>query len=178
MTIDAFDEIFDAPAASQQTTATRTYSVAPAGIAEVEIVAATIGDVPWKKSDANPTGTCLNLRLSAGREYSFIFADLPRDKKPLFRALAAALGVVPGPDGKASIGPAAGLIGRVVRVEIGHYQTKSGDTKAGVTKWLPPVAVEQVTQTSAPTSAPVAAKPEKRASTSTPQWSHDDDIPF
>ena len=176
MTIDAFDEIFDAPAASQQTTAPRTYSVVPEGIANVEIVAASIGDVPWKKSDENPTGTCLNLRLSAGREYSFLFADLPRDKKPLFRALATALGVVPGPDGRASIGPAVGLIGRVVRVEIGHFQTKSGETKAGVKKWLPPVAVEPVTQTPAPT--PVAAKPEKRASTSTPQWNHDDDIPF
>ena len=39
------------------------YVPAPAGEIEVEIVAASIGDVAWKVSDDNPRGECLRLRL-------------------------------------------------------------------------------------------------------------------
>lgn len=118
MTIDAFDELFDsvAPQAAPPT----DYSVIPEGRAEVEIVAASIGDVAWKVTDANPQGTCLKLRLSAGRGYSFVFADLPRDRPPLFKALAAALGIAPGADGKVTLPQPHELVGRSVAVEIGH----------------------------------------------------------
>ena len=56
-----------------------SYEPAPAGEASVEIVAASIGDVAWKTSDDNPRGECLRLRLSAGRDYGFIFTDVPLD---------------------------------------------------------------------------------------------------
>jgi len=169
---DDIDDLFDDP--KPQPARATTYAVVPEGPVEVEIVAASIGDVTWKTSEANPTGTCLKLRLSAGRGMSFIFADLPRDKKPAFRAVAAALGLELGPDGKVSIGPPEGLVGRRVRIEVGHYQTRAGDTKACVRRWIPADAV-----------SPKAAKPEKPASTSgqlsrnaVPQFVDGDEIPF
>ncbi len=173
MTIDAFEELFNAQQAAPQPAAARTYAVAPQGIADVEIVAASIGDVAWKASDANPAGTCLKLRLSAGREHSFIFADLPRDKSFVFKALAAALGSVPGADGKVSIGPVESLVGQHVRIEVGHYQTKTGEQRACVRKWLPPVANQPATKPITATAAKPAA-----TRTSKPQWECADDIPF
>jgi hypothetical protein len=169
---DDIDDLFDDP--KPQPARAASYAVVPEGPAEVEIVAAAIGDVPWKTSEANPSGTCLKLRLSAGRGMAFIFADLPRDKKPAFRALAAALGLEPGADGKVSIGPPKGLIGRRVRIEVGHYLARSGDTKACVRRWIPADAV-----------SPKAAKPPKPASdtatrsrNAVPQFVEGDDIPF
>jgi hypothetical protein len=175
MTIDAFEELFNAQQAAPQPAAARTYAVAPQGIADVEIVAASIGDVAWKASDANPAGTCLKLRLSAGREHSFIFADLPRDKSFVFKALAAALGIAPGADGKVSIGPVEALVGRHVRIEVGHYQTKTGEQRACVRKWLPPVAAQPATKPIPATATKPAAT---AARTSKPQWECADDIPF
>ena len=174
MTIDAFEELFNAQQAAPQPSASHAYTVVPQGIAEVEIVAASIGDVAWKVTDANPSGTCLKLRLSAGREHSFIFADLPRDKSFVFKALAAALGSVRSADGKTSIGPVEALVGQRVRIEVGHYQTKAGEQRACVRKWLPPVAA----QPTPPASEAVTTKPTKVARTSKPQWESADDIPF
>ena len=174
MTIDAFEELFNAQQATPQPSATHAYAVVPQGIADVEIVAASIGDVAWKVTDANPTGACLKLRLSAGREHSFIFADLPRDKSFVFKALAAALGSVPGANGKVSIGPVEALVGQRVRIEVGHYQTKTGEQRACVRKWLPRVAA----QTTPPASEAVTTKPTKALRSSKPQWESADDIPF
>lgn len=174
MSIDAFEELFSAQQPVPQPAAAHAYAVVPQGVAEVEIVAATIGDVAWKKSESNPTGQCLKLRLRAGREYAFMFADIPRDKSFLFKALAASLGNVAGADGKVSIGPVEGLVGRRVRVEVGHYQSKAGETKACVAKWLPPVQA----QPTPPASEPVQPKPAKAVRPSKPQWECADEVPF
>lgn len=181
--IDSFDEAFSKPQ-------TRTYTLVPAGRAECEIKAASIGDVPWKVTDANPTGACLKLRLSAGREYSFVFVDLPRDKKFLFRALAAALGIQPGADGKVTLPEPHELVGRTVFVEIEHFTTKRGETKACVRKWLP--ASTATPSAPAPATAawehdarqeqrqPRPAPPQqvRRSPNAMPQYGADDDIPF
>lgn len=168
MTIDAFDQVFDKPQP-------RTYAVAPAGRAEVEIRAASIGTVPWKVTDANPTGECLKLRLSAGREYSFVFVDLPRDKKFLFRALAAAMGIQPDADGKVTLPDVAELVGRTASVEIEHFQTKRGETKATVKKWLP---AEASSATAASTPRAAAARPRRTAAQRITAQMPDDEIPF
>ncbi len=155
--VDAFDSGFDSPATSAPTPAPE-YAVLAEGAHVLEVVAASVGTVSWKTSEANPTGECLKLRLSAGRGYSFVFADLPRDRKFLFRALAASIGIQPGPDGKVSVGPAEGLIGKRVHVEIGHYKTRAGETRASVTRWLLAAVPTPATAESTPAPAkPVAA---------------------
>jgi hypothetical protein len=171
MHIDAFDALFDQPQASPPETRATDYAVIPQGRAEVEIVAAEIGDVPWKVSDANPAGTCLKLRMSAGRGYAFVFADLPRDRTFLFKALAAALGIAPGPDGKTSLPQPQEMVGRTLAVEIGHYQTRQGETKATVRKWLP--ASNAATTLKAATSRPRAAATHRAA-----EQLPDDGVPF
>lgn len=173
MTIDAFDTLFDST--PQPAATSSDYAVLPTGPAEVEIVGASIGDVPWKTGEGNESGTCLKLRLSAGRGISFVFADLPRHQKPVFRALAAALGMQPDADGKVSIGPVEGLVGRRVRIEIAHYQSKAGQTKASVKRWLP-AAAPAVEQPVAPKAA--AAKPSAPSRSTKPQWEHADEVPF
>lgn len=171
MPIDAFDDIFTKPQPQATPKQATDYAVIQPGRAEVEIVAATVGDVPWKVTDANPTGACLKLRLSAGRGYAFIFEDLPRDRTYLLKALAAALGIAPGADGKVTLPPPHELVGRTVSVEIAHYQTKRGETKATVRKWLP--ASEAAAPTPAATSRPRPAATHRAAEQLT-----DDSIPF
>lgn len=174
MHIDAFDALFDQPQASPPQTRAVDYAVIQPGRAEVEIVAAEIGDVAWKVTDANPSGTCLKLRLSAGRGYSFVFADLPRDRTFLFKALAAALGIAPGADGKVSLPQPHELVGRTVAVEIGHFQTKRGETKAAVRKWLP--AASTAPATASTSRAPAAVT--RATAASAKQELADDGIPF
>jgi len=155
MIVDAFDQNFEQRSP-------RTYSVVPEGRREVEIVNAEIGNVAWKTSDKNPSGECLKLRLRPGREYGFVFVDLPRDRTYLFKALAAALGLEPDADGKVSLPQPHELVGRSVIVEIGHYQSRSGETRATVKKWVPaitsqPSATPQRSKPSAPRRSPGAA---------------------
>jgi hypothetical protein len=186
MIIDAFDSMFDKP---QARPADATYAAAPEGRAEIEIKAASIGDVPWKVNEKNPTGACLKLRLAAGRQYAFVFVDLPKDKPFLFKALAAALGIQPDADGKVTLPQPAELVGRTALVEIGHYQTKRGETKATVRKWLPANVV--ATPAPAPATAawerddrqeqrqpPPQQRPANRSRNAVPQYGADDDIPF
>ena len=167
MNLDDFDDLFetsDSPAA-----APTQYEVIPEGRADVEILAASIGDVAWKATDSNPSGACLQLRLIAGRQYSFVFADIPRDRKPVFKALAAALGIAPDPSGKIKMPQPPELVGRRVAVEIGHYRTKTGDTKATVKRWLPAAPAAQAK------AKPAASRP--RASQPVVNLAPDD-IPF
>lgn len=158
MIIDAFDLGFED---EQPAPSPRKFEAMPEGEHEMSIVAASVGVVPWKKTDANPMGECLRLRLSGGNDYAFVFADIPRDRPALFRALAAALGLQAGPDGKVSIGKPEGLVGREVRVELGHYVTKNNETRASVKRWLPaapPPAKPATAKTRTPTAkvAPAA----------------------
>lgn len=171
--IDCFELGFDdAPKPALQPA--RQYEVVPVGTHAVEIVAASIGDVAWKASTANPEGQCLKLRLGAGRDYGLVFVDIPRDRKWLFKALAASLGLEPGADGKVSIGPPDGLIGRHARVEIAHYTTRAGETRASVKRWLP---AER--QPVAPTSRPVPARTQSvKAAAEFRASAAEDDLPF
>lgn len=157
-----------------------TYQPAPAGMIEAEIVTASIGDVKWKASDDNPRGACLRLRLSAGREYAFIFTDIPLDWGRMLESARAAAGVnsdhVPEE-----------YIGVRVRVVLKHYTAKDGTTRATVARWLPrPIPAsggEPITLVNAVNEwasqgeprQPPAAKPSRNA---VPRYGADDDIPF
>jgi hypothetical protein len=159
--VDAFDCGFDSPATPAPAAAPE-YAVLAEGTHELEVVAATVGAVAWKTSEANPTGECLKLRLSAGRGYAFVFADLPRDRKFLFRALAASLGIQPGPDGKVSMCPPEQMIGKRVHVEIGRYTTRAGEARATVKRWLPaavPTPSEAKPVAAGRSSRPARTKP-------------------
>lgn len=192
MTIDTFDEMFDKP---QARPTAATYAVVPEGRAEVEVKAASIGDVPWKVNEKNPTGACLKLRLTAGRQYAFLFADLPKDKPFLFKSLAAALGIQPGADGKVTLPQPHDLVGRTALVEIGHFQSKRGETRACVRKWLPAEQQPTRSRSDTPTLTDAIAdwerddrqeqrqprpqqRPVSRSRNAVPQYGADDDIPF
>jgi hypothetical protein len=129
MIIDAFDADFDRPVSPAP--ASRGYAVVPTGEVAVEVVAADIADVRWKASTDNPSGTCLRLRLTAGREFAFVFADVPQHMTWLRRAVAAALGLT---DDELEPGAA---IGGTARVVITHFTARDGTVKAGVARWLP-----------------------------------------
>ena len=172
--IDFFDVGFDTP--STPPAAPREYAVLAEGTHDLEIVAASVGQVAWKASTENPQGECLRLRLSAGRDTAYVFVDVPRERKWLFKAIAASLGLQPGPDGKVSIGTPESLIGRHVRVEVGRYQTRSGETRANVKRWLP------ATPAAAPAATRPAKAPARTASAKAAQVFREtaapDDIPF
>ena len=161
------------------------YEVPPAGEIEVEVVAASIGDVAWRASDDNPRGECLRLRLSAGRAFGFVFADVPLDWGRMLDAVRAATGV------SSDIVPEE-FTGQRARVVLKHYTAKDGSTRASVAKWMPRakrVSAPQGDQSAtlvdaikewerAPASAPrksAVAKPSRNAP---PKYGPDDDIPF
>ncbi len=161
------------------------YEPAPAGEIEVEIVAASIGEVAWKASDDNPKGECLRLRLSAGRDYGYVFADVPLDWGRMLDAVRAATGV------SGDMVPEE-LTGQRARVVLKHYTAKDGSTRATVAKWLPrPKRVSapkgdqsatlvdaikewERTPPPAPRQSP-AVKPSRNAPS---KYGPDDDIPF
>jgi hypothetical protein len=174
---DIFDEASPAPASAPA----RTYDVPPDGECEVEIIRAEVGAVAWRATAANPNGDCLQLRLSAGSAYGFIFCDLPRDKGWLFKSLAEALGIQPDANGKVSIGSPDGLVGRRCRVELGHYQSKSGQQRPCVKRWLSPMDQDsRPTVAAAPASSgkPPRPKSSPRKAAPPPLDSDPDDIPF
>ncbi len=173
MHVAAFETLFDEPA-PQTPLPKPAYAVVPEGQAEVEIMAASVGDVPWKVSDTNPTGACLKLRLSAGRGFAFVFADVPRDKPQLIAAMAAALGLVRGADGKARFPSPEELVGRRINVEIGHYQARNGETKATVRRWLPAASTTTASTTAAAPQPPMRPSRTRPAAQSLP----DDGVPF
>lgn len=175
--IDCFDVGFEASAPSPPQEP-RKYALLPLGEHVVEIAAASVGDVAWKVSDENPRGQCLRLRLSGGREFGFVFADLPRDREWLFKALAVALGLEPGEGGRISIGKPDSLVGRSARVEISHYTTRAGETRANVKKWLPVItaAIKPTSSTRAPAAPP--RTPAAKAAAAWRATAEPDDIPF
>lgn len=126
---DPFDAAFDEPA-QPPAPATRVYATVPEGQAEIEIVAASMGNVPWKVCDGNPAGECLRLRLSAGHHYGFIFDDVPTHLGWLVRVIGDAVGLA-----EHEVVPER-LIGLRANVEIKHFTKRDGTTKASVRKWL------------------------------------------
>ena len=159
------------------------YELAPAGEIEVEIVAASIGEVAWKVSEDNRKGECLRLRLRPAGNYAFIFQDVPLDWDRMLESVRAAV------EASSDIEPAE-FIGRRARVVLKRYQAKDGTTRAAVAKWIPAAKrVEAATPGRSATlvdaikaweKAPVPErmpqpKPSRNAQ---PKYGPDDDIPF
>lgn len=111
--------------------------IMPAGRHTMEIKHAEEGPNEHKRSDENPEGMCLKLRLSdlEGR-CRFVFDDLPQQKSLTWRAkqLASALGITPSGE-TLTIEPKS-LVGRTVDVELSHYTSKAGKTSAVVKRYL------------------------------------------
>ena len=146
------------------------YATAPAGEVEITVKAATLGNVPWKRSDANPAGSCLQLRLSAGTAYGLVFEDLPVDKHKVAAVVAKSFGLTLD-----ALVP-EGLVGRTARVTLKHIDTRTG-LRAVVDRWLPSVATD--------VAVPAAPTPPKRSTSSTtrpsrnaPPKTEQDDIGF
>ena len=161
------------------------YQTAPAGEVEVEVVAASISDVAWKASNDNPRGECLRLRLSAGRDYSFVFVDVPLDWGRMLDAVRAATGV------SNDMVPEE-FPGQRARVVLKHYQAKDGSTRAAVAKWVPrakrvqaqrsnesPTLVDAINEWKRePAVSPSKSAPPKVSRNAPPKYGPDDDIPF
>lgn len=144
------------------------YALAPAGDIEVEVKAATVGSVAWKRSDANPAGSCLQLRLSAGTAFGLIFEDVPVDRHKVGAIVARAFGLTLD-----TLVPEV-LVGRTARVTLKHIATKTGP-RAVVDKWLPSVA-PGIAAPAAP--APKRAASSARPSRNAPPRTEQDDIGF
>jgi hypothetical protein len=144
------------------------YQPAPAGEITADIVAASIGDVPWKVSDDNPRGECLRLRLSVGRDYGFIFNDVPLDWGRMLDAVRKSAGV----EGDELVPEE--FVGKQARVVLKQYRAKDGSTRASVAKWLPP-AKPQPKQATPAVVKQAATKVSRNAP---PHYGPDDDLPF
>ena len=184
--IDAVDSAFSNPAPQPR----RQYDPAPPGVCRVEIIKADHKAVPWRATDANPSGNCIALRLRASADHGFVFVDLPADKAWLRKVVAAAVGIAHDP-----LTPEQ-LVGREARVEIAHITTRTGETRAVVKKWVPlpakpqPAASNTATLTDAVNAwvrddrqeqrQPRRAPPQQvtRSPNAVPQIGVDDDIPF
>jgi hypothetical protein len=161
------------------------YEPAPAGETEVEVVAASIGDVAWKVSDDNPRGECLRLRLRPAGNFAFVFSDVPLDWGRMLDAVRKSTGV------SSDMVPEE-FMGQRARVVLKHFTAKDGSTRATVAKWLPAtVRVEAPCGDQSPTlvdaikswkrepaPAPAPAPVAKPSRNSPPQYGADDDIPF
>lgn len=139
--------------------------IVPAGTHTLTIRSASEGPNEYKRSDENPQGLCLKLRLSTDGNHRFIFDDLPMHLGWRAKQLAAAVGIIPV-DGKLTLRPDE-LEGQTVSVEITHYTSKAGKTSAVVKRYLPATA----TQATKPTHRRTLAQ---KITAALP----DDDIPF
>jgi cell division septation protein DedD len=156
----------DMPFASQTM---QEREIVPAGIHTMTIVNVEEGPNEYKRSDDNPDGMCIKLRLSTGA-FKFVFDDIPKHLAWRAKQLAEAVGIVPV-GGKLSLSPDE-LADKTVAVEVSHYTSKAGKVSAVVKRYLPA------------TAAPAAAAPVKRQTL--PQKAHaafkeaagSDDIPF
>lgn len=140
----------------------------PAGTHVMSIVHAEEGPNEYKRSDENPEGLCLKLRLGTDGGHKFVFDDLPQHLSWRARQLAAALAIVPAGD-DLDLDPGE-LVGQKVTVEITHYTSKAGKVSAVVKKYVP----AQVAKTAAKNAATPTAATRRAVLASTP----DDDIPF
>jgi hypothetical protein len=140
--------------------------IVPVGTHNAVIKKAEERCVDWKKSDANPSGECLSLRLAVGN-FQYVFHDIPNDKHWLARQLADALGIVPE-NGTLRIVPSE-IEGRDVTIDIKHFTNRQGITKADVKAYVPmPVAAK---------ATPPARTPAAKVKAVSPGIGSDD-IPF
>ena len=142
-------------------------AIVPAGVQTMVIKAAEEGTNEYKRSDENPDGMCLKLRLAAVTgDYKFVFDDIPKHLGWRAKQLAEAVGIMPV-SGRLSIQPDE-LVGQVVNVEISHYTSKAGKVSAVVKRYVPASAVTAATPKPA-----IKPKPQKVAAAGPA-----DDIPF
>ena len=137
--------------------------IVPAGVHVMTIVHAEEGPNEYKRSDANPQGLCVKLRLGTDGGHKFVFDDLPQHLAWRAKQFASALAILPAGDA-IDLTP-DDLVGQKVTVEITHYTSKAGKTSAVVKRYVPA------------TSTPKAAKPAVKRATVPPTFPTDD-IPF
>ncbi len=158
-------EQFDAPPA----VATTERQIMPVGKHAMIVKHAEEGPNEYKRSDDNPEGFCLKLRLSdlEGR-FKFVFDDLPQSKSLAWRAkqLAAAIGIIPHGE-TLSLTP-DDVIGQTIEVELSHYTSKAGKVSATVKRYI------ERTSDARPKAA---AKPRTQAAKVTASLD-DDVVPF
>jgi len=156
----------DLPFTSQTT---QEREIVPAGIHTMTIVNVEEGPNEYKRSDDNPDGLCIKLRLSTGT-YKFVFDDIPKHLAWRAKQLAEAVGILPV-GGKLSLTP-DDLADKTVTVEVSHYTSKAGKVSAVVKRYVPT------------TAAPAPATPAKRqtlpqkAAATFKAAAGADDIPF
>ena len=153
----------NAPAAVE----TAERPLVPVGTHTLTIVHAEEGPNEYKRSDENPEGLCLKLRLGTDGGHKFVFDDIPQHLAWRARQFAAALAIVPAGDAL-DLEPSE-LVGQKVTAEITHYTSKVGKKSAVVKKYVP------ATQTPKAARAPSPSSATRRAvMASVP----DDEIPF
>ncbi len=108
--------------------------IVPVGIHAMTIRNVEEGPNEYKRSDANPDGLCIKLRLSTGA-YKFVFDDIPKHLGWRAKQLADAVGILPV-NGKLSLTP-GDLADKTVTVEISHYTSKAGKVSAVVKRYVP-----------------------------------------
>lgn len=152
-------------------TATQTMQdreIVPAGVHTMTIVNVEEGPNEYKRSDANPDGLCIKLRLSTGA-YKFIFDDIPMHLGWRAKQLAEAVGILPV-GGKLSLTP-DDLADKAVTVEVSHYTSKAGKVSAVVKRYLPATATPAA-------SAPKRQTLPQKAAATFKAAAGGDDIPF
>jgi hypothetical protein len=139
----------------------------PVGTHTLTIVHAEEGPNEYKRSDENPDGQCLKLRLGTDGGHKFVFDDLPQHLAWRAKQFAAALAIVPA--GEALDLEPSELVGQKVTVEITHYTSKVGKVSAVVKRYVPATAAPKATKTASPSAAT-----RRTVMANVP----DDDIPF
>ena len=135
----------------------------PAGTHNLTIRSASEGPNEYKRSDENPEGLCIKLRLASDGNHRFVFDDIPAHLGWRAQQLAAAVGIIPV-DGKLTLRPDE-LEGQKVSVEITHYTSKAGKVSAVVKRYVPATPAAKVADRPTRAQKILAALP-------------DDDIPF
>lgn len=158
-----WDDFADAGA----TAATSVEQLCPDGIHVAEIQSAREATKEWFKSERNPHGKCLTVRMKVRDGIKHVYHDIPADRRGMLEALCGAAGVALTRgewDEKQ-------LEGRIVTIETALRVSKRGNEYVAVTQCTP---------------GPELAKPEARARPARTQTqkadqassAHHDDIPF
>jgi hypothetical protein len=141
--------------------------IVPIGRHNMTIKHAEEGPNDYKRSDENPDGICLKLRLSdAESKYRFVFDDLPQAPSLAWRAkqLAVALGIDTSGE-TLDIDPDA-IKGRTLEVDISHYTSKAGKVSAVVKRYCEP------------TQSSPAKRPARTVAAKVTESLDDDVVPF
>jgi hypothetical protein len=137
--------------------------IVPAGVHDMVIKHAEEGPNEYKRSDENPDGQCLKLRLATlSGNHKFVFDDIPKHLGWRAKQLADAAGIQAA-NGRISLN-SEDLVGLAVTVEVSHYTSKAGKVSAVVKRYV-------AAQTP-------AAKPKAKPKAAVVAKSGGDDIPF